>query len=61
MISVTTNKETAIKFAELNKYGKVYEAELLKSQSIKQTLEGAGEDEYLIKFFAGGFKEVLIK
>ncbi len=33
-----------------------FEAYIPKYQLIEQTLEGAGESEYLIKFGAGGFK-----
>lgn|GEM_PF-5499712 len=54
MMSVTTDPSVAQRFA--GEYGKVYEAQIPSSQLIPQTLEGAGESEYLIKCGTGGFK-----
>lgn len=54
MMSVTTDKAVAQNFA--GQYGKVYEALISKSHLIPQTLEGAGESEFLIKFGIGGFQ-----
>lgn len=54
MMSVTSDKAIAQKFA--GQYGKVYEALIPKSHLIPQTLEGAGESEFLIKFGTGGFQ-----
>ena len=54
LMSVTTDPNIARGFAGTN--GRVFEAYIHKSQLIKQTLEGAGENEYLIKFGTGGFK-----
>ena len=53
-MSVTTDPDVARRFAGAN--GKVFEAYIPKSKLIEQTLGGAGESEYLIKFGAGGFK-----
>ena len=53
-MSVTTAPDVAHRFAGAN--GQVFEAYISKSQLIEQTLGGAGESEYLIKFGAGGFK-----
>ena len=53
-MSVTTEPDVARRFAGVN--GQVFEAYIPKSQLIEQTLGGAGESEYLIKFGAGGFK-----
>ena len=53
-MSVTTDPDVARRFAGPN--GQVFEAYIPKYQLIEQTLEGAGETEYLIKFGAGGFK-----
>ena len=50
-MSVTTDPNIAKSFA--GSEGKVYEAYLPKSQLIEQTLDGAGESEYLIKFEIG--------
>jgi filamentous hemagglutinin len=54
MMSVTTDSNVARYFAGEN--GKVYEGLIPRSQLIPQTIDGAGESEYLIKFGAGGFK-----
>ena len=53
-MSVTTDSNVAQRFAGVN--GRVYEAYIPKSQLIEQTLSGAGEGEYLIRFGFGGFK-----
>ena len=53
-MSVTTDPNIAKSFA--GSEGKLYEAYLPKSQLIEQTLDGAGESEYLIKFGSGGFR-----
>lgn len=53
-MSVTTDLNVARKFA--GEGGRVFEAYIPRSQLIKQTLSGAGESEYLIRFGAGGFK-----
>jgi len=53
-MSVTTDANVARRFASVN--GRVYEAYIPKSQLIEQTLSGAGESEYLIRFGSGGFK-----
>ena len=53
-MSVTTDLSVARKFA--GEGGRVFEAYIPKSQLIKQTLSGAGESEYLIRFGSGGFK-----
>lgn len=53
-MSVTTDSNVAQRFAGIN--GRVYEAYIPKSQLIEQTLSGAGEGEYLIRFGFGGFK-----
>ena len=53
-MSVTTDPDVARRFAGAN--GQDFEAYIPKSQLIEQTLGGAGESEYLIKFGAGGFK-----
>ena len=54
LMSVTTDLGTAERFAGLN--GRVFDAYIPRNQLIKQTLKGAGESEYLIKFGTGGFK-----
>jgi len=54
LMSVTTDPNIARGFAG-NK-GRVFEAYVPKSQLIKQTLSGAGESEYLIRFGSGGFR-----
>lgn len=51
---VTTDSNVAQRFAGTG--GIVYEAYIPKSQLIEQTLSGAGESEYLIRFGSGGFK-----
>ena len=53
-MSVTTDPSVAHRFAGKN--GRVFDAYIPKSQLIEQTLRGAGESEYLIKFGTGGFK-----
>lgn len=53
-MSVTTDPDIARIFAGID--GKVFEAYIPKSKLIKQTLSGAGEKEYLIRFGSGGFK-----
>ena len=53
-MSVTTDPNVARKFAGVN--GRVFEAYIPKSRLIKQTLSGAGESEYLIRFGSGGFR-----
>ena len=53
-MSVTTDSNVARRFAGVN--GRVYEAYIPKSQVIEQTLSGAGESEYLIKFGSGEFR-----
>ncbi|MBD5544704.1 MAG: hypothetical protein HDR01_10835 [Lachnospiraceae bacterium] len=53
-MSVTTDLDVARRFAGTG--GRVFEAYIPKSQLIKQTLSGAGESEYLIRFGSGGFK-----
>ncbi|MDD6070506.1 MAG: hypothetical protein PUC12_06785 [Clostridiales bacterium] len=54
LMSVTTDIYVARRFA--GDKGRVFEAYLPKSQLIKQTLSGAGESEYLIRFGSGGFQ-----
>ncbi|GFZ30301.1 hypothetical protein CSC2_08270 [Clostridium zeae] len=51
MMSVTTDPAVAQRFA--GEYGKVYEALILESKLIPQTLSDARESEYLIKFVVG--------
>ncbi len=53
-LSVTTDPDVARRFAGVN--GRIFEAYIPKSQLIKQTLSGARESEYLIRFGAGGFQ-----
>ena len=53
-ISVTTDANVAQRFA--GESGRIFEAFVPKNQLIAQTLSGAGENEYLIKFGMGGFK-----
>ena len=53
-MSVTTDPDVARRFA--GNTGRVFEAYIPKSQLIKQTLSGAGESEYLIRFGSGGFQ-----
>lgn len=53
LISVSTDRTIAERFA--GQYGTVYEAFLPKSTLIPQTLIGAGESEFLIKYGSGGF------
>ncbi|MCR5837087.1 MAG: hypothetical protein K6G88_11320, partial [Lachnospiraceae bacterium] len=53
-MSVTTDVNVARQFA--GEGGRVFEAYIPRSQLIKQTLSGAGESEYLIRFGSGGFK-----
>ena len=53
-MSVTTDPDVARRFARTG--GRVFEAYIPKSQLIKQTLSGAGESEYLIRFGLGGFE-----
>ena len=55
MMSVTTDPSVAKRFA--GKDGIVYKSLVPKSQLIPQTIEGAGESEYLIKYGFGGFKK----
>ena len=54
LMSVTTDIDVARRFA--GDRGRVFEAYIPKSQLIKQTLSGAGESEYLIRFGSGGFR-----
>ncbi len=54
LMSVTTDPDVARRFAGTN--GRVFEAYIPRSQLIEQTLGGAGESEYLIRFGSGGFK-----
>lgn len=52
MVSVTTDRSTAEKFA--GEFGTVYELQVPESQLIPQTLKGAGESEFLIVNGTGG-------
>lgn len=54
LMSVTTDPDVARRFAGTN--GRVFEAYIPRSQLIEQTLGGAGESEYLIRFGSGGFQ-----
>lgn len=54
LMSVTTDPDVARYFAGPN--GRVFEADIPRSQLIEQTLDGAGESEYLIRFGSGGFQ-----
>jgi len=54
LMSVTTDPDVAKYFAGPN--GRVFEALIPRSQLIQQTIEGAGESEFLIKLGTGGFK-----
>ena len=54
LISVTTDINVAQRFA--GQGGHIFEAFIPRSQLIKQTLNGAGESEFLIKLGSGEFK-----
>lgn len=56
MMSVTTDPEVAEYFAKFNNQnGVIFEGYVPNSQLLPQTLPGAGESEYLIKYTAKGF------